>query len=664
MKPTTILTLILVALTATSNAQDQVWTVGLPGDGWPQDLGIEGGPQTVFVQEAAVNDLPGDPESPVANQESDDDYYFAGVYDIVLDGGDYEPVGEVDFNEEGAERAFAGTDNSLRYHFNLPESLGTAPLTVNWDANNLHEDGGADPRYGVEVYFNGNLIGEETVIRPAELGIINETPAFTLADVNGELGAGYDNYVELRGINYNAEGGGNWMGIDHVSLNQLDPACDPICPPSEIGGMGEVATNVLNATRQNLVFEPGGGDTLPGLGQSWYAVANPGSKDAIDAATASNERAVPYFHAEDGTWWSGSEDILDVQNYPFETDGVITGDNYSVVLNGEILIPESSTIQFLDGVDDFTYLAIDIDRSGTAGDSEGEVIINDNSWTNSLSVANGGAPIVEVDFEGIADDGEWLAMEFAMAEGGGGDHGMLYWDALDEDGIFPVEQGEGVFAEDAFLLQIPDTHLRGPENPPTLVSGEATASVPDRDSGRAVTGWLVDVNPADGTSDQFVTENPDDAVYSTTLDVEDVILHVNPLSDPSDGDSFQVFVADTINGTPTIATEGWTYDSATGSVVFGQLVGCNPDSLGDLDGNGTVEFADFLVLSQNFGSEVDGHAAGDIDCNGTVEFADFLVLSQNFGTTVGGAESVPEPSGLWLMSFAAMFCGLFRRRRS
>ena len=69
----------------------------------------------------------------------------------------------------------------------------------------------------------------------------------------------------------------------------------------------------------------------------------------------------------------------------------------------------------------------------------------------------------------------------------------------------------------------------------------------------------------------------------------------------------------------------------------------------------------FLATSEK---DVDGHAAGDIDCNGKVEFADFLVLSGNFGKYVGGAESVPEPSGLWLLSFAAMFCGLMRRRRS
>ena len=214
-----VITLAITLLLFTKSQADLIWTVGLPGDGWPQDLGNGGGEETVFVQETGVNDLPGNPASPVVGQQSDDDYYFAGVYTTVVDGGNYDPVGPVAENEQGAERAFAGSDNTLRYHFNFPSTIGAAtPLTVSWDAHNLHNDA-ADPRYGVEVYVNGTRVAGETLIRGDELGVINTTPAFTLADVNGETGEGFDNYVELRGINYNAEGGGNWMGVDHVSLD-------------------------------------------------------------------------------------------------------------------------------------------------------------------------------------------------------------------------------------------------------------------------------------------------------------------------------------------------------------------------------------------------------------------------------------------------------------
>ena len=219
--------MIEVTLSATVPSEGTlVWTVGLPSDGWPQGLGTGGGPETIFVQEAGTNDLPGEPDNSTVARMSDDDYYFAGVYTTVLDGGDYEPLGPVAVNEEGAERAFAGTDNTLRYHFNFPTHIGaTTPLWVSWDANNLHNAGGDDPRYGVEVWFNGNQIAEETIIRPEQLsgqGVIHSTPTFTLNEVNGEAGEGFDNYVELRGINYNGEDGGNWMGLDHVSLNALN----------------------------------------------------------------------------------------------------------------------------------------------------------------------------------------------------------------------------------------------------------------------------------------------------------------------------------------------------------------------------------------------------------------------------------------------------------
>ena len=97
------------------------------------------------------------------------------------------------------------------------------------------------------------------------------------------------------------------------------------------------------------------------------------------------------------------------------------------------------------------------------------------------------------------------------------------------------------------------------------------------------------------------------------------------------------------------------------SELLGVDGGCTPGN-GDLDGNGKVEFADFLVLSGNFGQEADA-AGGDIDCNGTVEFADFLVLSGAFGTDVGAAQSVPEPQGMLIFAFGAVAFGLLRKRR-
>ena len=75
---------------------------------------------------------------------------------------------------------------------------------------------------------------------------------------------------------------------------------------------------------------------------------------------------------------------------------------------------------------------------------------------------------------------------------------------------------------------------------------------------------------------------------------------------------------------------------------------------GDFDLNGTVEFADFLNLSANFGGE--GHfGQGNASCANGIDFADFLILSENFGKTASGVAAVPEPAARFLI-VVAMIC--------
>ena len=110
---------------------------------------------------------------------------------------------------------------------------------------------------------------------------------------------------------------------------------------------------------------------------------------------------------------------------------------------------------------------------------------------------------------------------------------------------------------------------------------------------------------------------------------------------------------------------GKTPSEAALLTLVGEFEGptCNADSQGDINGSGNVDFADFLILSANFGQMVDSQASGDIDCDGTVAFADFLILSANFGQAIG-AEAVPEPATFGLFGFAIAALGLVRRRRA
>src|SRR5688572_23492936 len=232
---------LFILLTAPLTGQAQVvWMAGRDDNAHP--AGDGGGPNASFVQEnGSINPLPGSPTSPEVNQQADNDYYFAGSFlttiaSVVAMYGDYAPVGEVPVNEEAAERAFAAADNDLRFHFNLPATMQPNDLlSVTFDANSLHTDGQSDPRYGIEVYFNGVLVQSEIVIRPPQMDVDYTTPQFTLASVNAQVGPGADNIVSLKGINYNNEGGGNWMGIDYVQLNNPTDVIPPAVFPWAVG---------------------------------------------------------------------------------------------------------------------------------------------------------------------------------------------------------------------------------------------------------------------------------------------------------------------------------------------------------------------------------------------------------------------------------------------
>ncbi len=111
------------------------------------------------------------------------------------------------------------------------------------------------------------------------------------------------------------------------------------------------------------------------------------------------------------------------------------------------------------------------------------------------------------------------------------------------------------------------------------------------------------------------------------------------------------------NGDVTITIDDHT--SAGEAFAVGVDVGCNLDreielivsdvgdniyqlkvpvydrSHGDLNGSGTVDFQDYLLLAANFGSEGVGYTGGDIDGNGIVDFRDFLTFARSFGDSVG-----------------------------
>jgi len=241
----------------------------LDDNGWP--VGFAGGAEASFVQEGGgVNPLPGSPFSISEPQGADNDYYFAGQYFTVIPAnGEYDPVGAVDVDEEAAERAFTDTDLEQRYPSPSRESAAHKPALRTFRHVQTWNTSGADPRFGVEVYFNGVLVQPQIVIRPPQIDVDYTTPQFTLASVNAEVGPGTDNIVTLRGTAYTGSGGGAWMGIDYVQLNQETTAIPSPAYPWGVGrDDGAWTAGTGGGTNATFALGTGTVNALPGSATS------------------------------------------------------------------------------------------------------------------------------------------------------------------------------------------------------------------------------------------------------------------------------------------------------------------------------------------------------------------------------------------------------------
>src|SRR5207237_4157672 len=72
---------------------------------------------------------------------------------------------------------------------------------------------------------------------------------------------------------------------------------------------------------------------------------------------------------------------------------------------------------------------------------------------------------------------------------------------------------------------------------------------------------------------------------------------------------------------------------------------------GDANRDRTVDFADLVVVAQNYGS-VGGHgwATGDFNGDGNVDFADLVALAQRYGSTLAAAPTAAVPVGAVAMN--------------
>ena len=494
------------------------------------------------------------------------------------------------------------------------------------------------------------------------------------------VGLGYSVHGDMDLSNVADEEGMHGVSFDNYSIVSE-------FLPQQVAVAG-LTTGTLELAGDRSELEFGNDAEFSGLSQYWYDANMRNNAEAFLEAGLTGTEDYPLLNptgeaiVSDTTWWRGSQgDVvsdLALPNYPAGLAGTrfenSTNENdYSVRLTGEIFFEEDGEYLIRDGVDDFTMVAIDADGNGELDDldsilnadigqvqqdSIGDVHVLDDDWAN----LDGSDQALEyhgiAEIEGIAAGGEWRKIEIWTAEGGGGDGGILYVGNLDDPDIFDDLDGGALSQEQRDKFVVRPEQLR--TTIPELVGGKADAALDPSIE------YIMQVN-SDG-SDQIVVDDRD-GVLTTSLDVSGATVVVREGEGLEDGAVITLFDVDTVTGLDSFNLvledeSQWDLSGlSNGQITFGVGTACDPNTMGDIDGSGDVGFADFLILSDNFGQSVADHRLGDIDCSGEVAFADFLILSDNFGDTVGGAQAVPEPSSSLLSWCACIGIGCLLRRR-
>ena len=393
---------------------------------WPEDEPFIGGDDYAMEARAVVTIPPGrwhigygtdDGAQLTLQTQSGTPIAFQGRWD--------EDPGEAAGEAVNAVRQRGAPSNQIWYDGNRGHEWSgstftvTEPTTAIFHAS-FHERGGGD---NWEVAISDGSDGGAPNLN------VNEGNGWSLL-TDGVMGWGVtatEDLPEMAGNGMPKGPGGASLGIPRDGIQQA------IVPTAGV---------VFNTVGDSTDAPETGG-----LWQVWGDAGNAGNLIGNLNALA----AAPKESARDSNWAGDSGPTPEgTQNYPqFIHDSPTFGgdaadgniESYIAWSSGEINLPEGIT-RFRLGVDDYEYMAVDTGGNGVAGDQPGEVLLDDNTWVNEWASRGDTNSSLVTGVEIPAGEGGWKAIEILMAEGGGGDSQMLYWNQGNEDD-FPTHHGVG-----------------------------------------------------------------------------------------------------------------------------------------------------------------------------------------------------------------------------
>jgi hypothetical protein len=405
---------------------------------------------------------------------------------------------------------------------------------------------------------------------------------------------------------------------------------------------------VISVPEQVNMHVPGNEVAPGGIVVANYQTTGVGQIDTLANADELRAGTIPSTMstgtiAQADIWDSDPTGVWTFDNLPSGSGGAV--DDFAVFNTGTLNVTQAGTYHFAITGDDGGRLRIDKNGDMVLNDAD-NVIVDDTlhaieSRFGSLELTPGMYKFEWVGFE----RGGGASFELSVAlspDPFAGETGDFFTGADLDDGF-----GGGASVTDPRRITTREINVAGAQNLQVSVDLAATPPGPWED----VDFLRILVDPdASGPSApiQLKEFRGDASALASGADVLDAMFRnfTFPLAGVIPASAQQISLI--VESLTTAADEQVGIENL-------RLLGTIPALVGDYNGNGSVDAADYVVWRNNVGGNASAFAAGSRDPanTGPIGQDDYAAWRANFGDAlaVGATSAVPEPMTVWLVAY-------------